>query len=658
MKEFWNHNKYFITTFIYSFVGIMIVEILFKKMAFNSIFDLELIQITLFTIVTALFMSLCLTFIPRKANRIIILVVTFMIATYAMVQLGFKAFQGNYMSLSMAGGEGGGRPGSMIGDFIQYLKPVFFTCYLSVIIIGVFMFFIEDKKINKSKFNYRQFIIGVSLLILTHISSLTVLKADAFQGKDQVLTNYELYKKTSFQEIALREFGALRFVYRDFIYMISPNEDNSLEDVIIIVPEEPTEPVIPDYERVIDDTKWDELIANENDETIKMLHNFYKNQSVTSKNEYTGMFKDKNLVLIMVEAFDMTAINPEITPTLYRLANEGWYFDNYYTPKYSCTTGESEFIGLTSIIPSATQCTPNAYKNNSYPTSIFSLFNKSDYYSTSYHNYTDKYYERKTLHKNMGSLKFYNRDDLTNIKPVWGWPSDELLMQESLPYFIDQDKFFSFIITSTMHFPYDSDSLVVRENWDRVKHLDKPDKIKRYMAKAIELDEALALLIKTLEEKGKLEDTVIAIFGDHHPLKMEYNYLNESSSIDRMKDFNIDRLPFIIYNSEVESKTISTVSSTFDILPTLANLFDLDYDPRYYVGTDIFSEEEKIVIFNNGSWITDKGMYKSTKGTFTATADDIPEGYSQKIGKIVKDWFNVSDQTLRKNYFKHRFEDD
>ena len=59
----------------------------------------------------------------------------------------------------------------------------------------------------------------------------------------------------------------------------------------------------------------------------------------------TGIFKDKNLILIMVEAFDMIAINEKLTPTLYKLSTEGLNFDNYYTPKYSCTIGESEFIG-------------------------------------------------------------------------------------------------------------------------------------------------------------------------------------------------------------------------------------------------------------------------------------------------------------------------
>lgn len=170
---------------------------------------------------------------------------------------------------------------------------------------------------------------------------------------------------------------------------------------------------------------------NETDSVIKNLHEYYMNQEITPKNDYTGLFKDKNLIMIMVESLDMSAINKDLTPTLYRLAHEGWYFDNYYAPKFSCTTGESEFIALTSIIPSNTVCTPYTYLNNNYSTSIFNLFNDSNYTSTSYHSVSDKYYPRKTLHKNMGSSYFYNADDL-DTEIANGWPSDYTLITTGL----------------------------------------------------------------------------------------------------------------------------------------------------------------------------------------------------------------------------------
>ena len=199
----------------------------------------------------------------------------------------------------------------------------------------------------------------------------------------------------------------------------------------------------------------------------------------------------------MVEALDLSAIDENLTPTLYRLTKEGWYFNNYYAPKYSCTTGESEFIALTSIIPSNATCTPFTYQNNDYPTSIFNLFNKAGYTSTSYHGWSDKYYPRTNLHKHMGST-FYNASKL-NINTNGGWSSDVETITKAYDIFSKNDKYFSFIITVSMHFSYDFDDSITRRNWNKVKNLDTGTSMKRYLAKAIEFDKALEQLLKNLE---------------------------------------------------------------------------------------------------------------------------------------------------------------
>lgn len=206
-----------------------------------------------------------------------------------------------------------------------------------------------------------------------------------------------------------------------------------------------------------------------------------------------------------------------------------------------------------------------------------------------------------------------------------------------------------------MHFPYDEDSYIVKKHWDKVKNLNYSDKIKRYYAKVIDFNEGLEYLLNSLEEKEILDDTVIVIFGDHHPLNMGVNNLNSLSSIDRTVDFNIDRMPFIIYNSKLESQKIFKTASTFDILPTVANLFDLEYDPRYYIGVDIFSNQDSTVIFTNGSWITDKAMYFSATGKYKKISDDIDDEYIQRINKQVNNKFYVSDLTLKKDYYRYRF---
>ncbi|MFA5604217.1 MAG: LTA synthase family protein [Bacilli bacterium] len=642
---------YFLKIFAILFVSLLYIEIVFRYIAFRSIYSIEFIRIILFTIVTSSIIALICSFFKEKLTKSIIFISTLFSGIYALAQLNFYNFMGNYMSFNAAG-DGLGRITEQIKSFLMYIKPIYYLCLLPTLLLIVLYIFAKDILVYE-KTNYKKNIKRLLIIVIIHILSLSTLYIDFFQNPNQIKENKILYRNPTLLELSLKQFGSNRFLVRDIIFIFNKKESN-----LIIIEEPDIEPpVVTDYTRHIDDTVWKELIKNETSTKIKNLHEFYINQPITPKNEMTGIFKDKNLIYIMIEAFDMIAINKELTPTLYKLYNEGISFDNYYAPKYSCTTGESEYIGLTSIIPSSTVCTPNSYKNNDYSTSIFKIFNDQTYHSTSYHNYSDKFYDRTVLHKNMGSIKFYNDDDL-DIKRIWGWPSDLNLMKEAVPHFIDEEKFFSFIITSTTHFPYDEDGHVgvVLDHWSKVKDLPYNVKIKRYMAKAIELDLSLQYLIEILEEKGILEDTVLVLFGDHHPLNMEYRYLNEASPINRLEDFNIDKLPFIIYNSGTEPQLISKTASTFDILPTIANLFDLDYDPRYYVGKDLFSEEETIVIFTTGSWITDKVMYYSGDGTYKKL-EEVDDDYISKINQKVNNYFSASQQTLDTNYFKYRFDE-
>ena len=643
--------KYFLKIFLYLFLSYFFIELTFKVITFKNILEWSTLRILIFNLSSSLLISFLLSFFKEKVVKIVILILVLFSGVYAITEMGFNNFMGNYMSFNAAG-DGAGRVGEYVIEFIKYIKLEYYLCLIPFIIILII--FIRKKDIlTYIKYDYKQRALLAIIVVFSYLLSYATLIIPFMQNSNQIKSNLKLYYEPTLIELSLRQFGTNRFLTRDLIYMVMPHNNNSS----IIIDEEKNnieqKPEKPNYIREIDDTKWQELMNNETNTNIKQLDEFYMSQNITSKNEYTGIFENKNLILIMVEAFDTIAINQDVAPTLYKMATEGFYFDNYYTPKYSCTTGESEYIGLTSIIPSSTVCTPNTYRNNTYTDTIFNLFNKKGYYSSSYHNWNDQFYSRTVLHQNMGSDKFYDVDAL-GIKIIQGWQSDYDLMTNSMPHFINQDKFFSFIITSSTHFPYDVDSTVVTRNWNKVKDLNYSTKIKRYLAKVAELDKGLEYLLSELQNQNKLDDTVIVLFGDHHPLKMGLGELNSASSFNRYEGFNEDRLPFIIYNSEIEDKTISTTASTFDILPTLANMFNLEYDPRLYVGKDIFSEDEKIVIFTNGSWATDKALYFSSTGKYETLQDGVDEEYINKINTKVSNWFTVSDLTLKTDYFKYR----
>lgn len=645
---------YFSKLLIPTFFCLLAIEFIFKGISFDF-FDISLVRIILFTFSSSLILSYIASFFKPLVAKIMISVFNFIIAIYSLIQLAFKEFMGNFMSFGMLQDGDVNRISGEVSTFIRSIELKNFLLFIPVILM-ILWFIFGKKFISYERINWKKKTLLGLFVILFYISSIFSLNIKKLDDPLQIKSTKELYFNPNLFDLSLKNLGSTRFLIRDIINLF--NDDGTVvdinhedEDIDEDIEDEPVV-IVPDYERHIDDTKWNEMIDKEKNSVIKNLHEFYQSRTITNKNEYTGLFKDKNLILIMVEAFDMSVIDKEITPTLYKLSKEGWYFDNYYAPKFSCTTGESEFIALTSIIPSNSVCTPHTYVNNDYKTSIFNLFNKSGYTSTSYHSWTDQYYPRTKLHKNMGST-FYNANKL-NINTSGAWPSDNEFIEKAYNVFSKNDKYFSFLITVTMHFSYDFDDVNVRRNWSKVKNVDASIPMRRYLAKAIELDKGLENLLNNLEEDGTLDDTVIVLFGDHHPYNLSFSELAKRSSVDRYKDLNEDLMPFIIYNNEMKPMTISKTASTFDILPTLANLFDLEYDPRYYTGTDVFSDEETIAIFPNGSWVTDKAVYFSSTGKYKSK-EEITDKYIKTINKQVSNWFTISQNTLNKDYFKHRF---
>ena len=149
---------------------------------------------------------------------------------------------------------------------------------------------------------------------------------------------------------------------------------------------------------------------------------------------------------------------------------------------------------------------------------------------------------------------------------------------------------------------------------DLYKDLDLRLDLKRYKSKLKILDNALGILLNGLEEKGILEDTVIVMFGDHYPYGLSTDTLNTVLDYDTNIDYEAERVPFVIYNSGIEHKVFSEYTSYINILPTILNLFGVEHDPRFYMGTDLLSEDyESMVVFADGSWKNEYAYYNASK---------------------------------------------
>lgn len=645
-------NKECCIRFVCSFFALLAIDFLFRIMTDASNEALVFIRIYLFDTALALLLVLISSFFSKKAGNLFISLILLIYAIYGIGQLGFEHFMGNYMSFKIALDSAKRVTGNVM-EFILAIRLQTYSLLLPVIIAAVLLFKNKETMIYTWK---KRFVLLLLLICVHGLSLLTMQLNAANQGLYGAL---QLYKEPEPVQMAIEAFGINRFMTRDILCAMTEKEE--AVEIIVEEPvssdEETEEKLETDYSRKIDDRKWIELMEAEENASIKAIDEYLLQRTITDKNEMTGLFEGKNLIYIMVEAFDYMAIDETLTPTLYSMQQQGISFNNYYTPKYSCTTAESEFISLVSLVPQSGLCTPNSYKDNLFTQSIFELFNRKGYTSTSYHNWNDQFYERKTYHINMGSEYFYDVDDL-NIKLIQGWQSDAEMVENALPYFTEEEPFFAFMITSSTHFPYDASSTLGDRYLSQISAIypDMPINIQRYHSKAMELDKAMELLLKGLEEKGILEDTVIVLFADHHPLKTESSQIIEwTTQLDRSVGLNIDRTPCFIYNSATEAMSVDTLASTYDLLPTIANLFNLDYDPRFYVGRDIFSAQEGLVIFNNGDWIVDEGIYTAGKNSFESfDGTTYSDEWIESINARVNNLFSISKSIYKTDYFKYR----
>ena len=249
----------------------------------------------------------------------------------------------------------------------------------------------------------------------------------------------------------------------------------------------------------------------------------------SSQNVYTGSFEGKNLILICAEAFSGFLIDPELTPTLYRLSTNGINFNDYYQQSIAGTTG-GEYQLLFGLIPTSGGSSIKEITQSGVHTNMGTLLNDKGYFGMAFHNSDYTFYDRHETHTKLGYSGGYmgvgnGLEDL--ISPVW--PASDLeLMQETLPMYIDKQPFNVYYMTVSGHSVYAfGNNAMARENkeaidaWCAKKNLSYTEPVRAYMAANLELEKAVDYLVKTLEEKGIADDTVICIAPDHFPYGLD-----------------------------------------------------------------------------------------------------------------------------------------
>lgn len=633
-------KKLKIHPFIYFFFTILYLEIISKIVITNHLFNLGLIYVLIYSLPFCLFFTLLSKSFFNKMNKIISIIITLVITIYFEVQYIFYnlfSIPFSFSTISLA---------NQALDFSNIIKDAILDHLLvfSLYLIPLIILIILNRKIDFSKYHKESIISLIFMLITSYIFTfLTLIPSQ--EKKD-------LYFKIDDQISIIDSFGMLTYTKIDLKRQIWGYDT----DLIIEAKPEEKEPTEIEY----GDNILDLNLSETNNNNINKINNYVTNSSPTNKNKYTGLFKDKNLIFILAEGFNEIAVDETRTPTLYKMVNNGFVFNNFYSPVFLSTTG-GEFQATTGLIPTQDILSTWKKKTPKISYALGNTFSQLGYRIHSYHNWTYTYYKRNITMKTLGFTNYLGCGNGLEDRMDCGWlPQDSKMIEVTTPDYLNKEgNFVTYYVTVSGHSPYNSGDNIARIHLDSVKDLTYSNSVKYYLAAQVELDKMLEELIKDLEESGELDNTVIALVGDHYPYTLSIDEMNEAATYEKDDTIEVNHSNFILWNNQIEEPiVIDKVGSQIDVLPTILNLFGIDYDSRLIVGKDILSDYEGLAIFSNRSWTSDYGSYDSSTKTFTLKEgkelkDETIEEYVKRINNRVANSFSISKLIIDNNYYEY-----
>ena len=641
-------KKYFIEIFITT-IFLFAIELSFRAVEGFAIFDWATFRIFLSSFFLSVFLVFLTSFAKKeKTRKIWNLIFLFVATVYAWIQAGFGNFLGVYISLGTS--NQAGAVVSYIKEFLVSYKVEYYFIFVPFLLYILYSFLPKKKDVFcfDEKVGIKARITSVFILVFIGGLYFSTLYIPFMQNPIQLVENKDVFFSPTNSSVAINQFGTTVYGLLDVKQQFFPVH------VIDEKFEKPTDD--ENNTRVFDDTLWEEVMSKETDPTYKTLDEYFLSRTISQPNEHTGYFEGMNVIVIMMESVNNIILHEEYYPNFAKILKNAWYWENNYSPRNACATGDNEFSGMTSLFALNYACTANVYPNNEYFTSIFNQFKNKGYTATSYHDLDSAYYARDVFHIAMGSERYYDGNSLGisfDSSNYLEWPSDVELMEKASAIFTQNTPFMAWITTVTPHQPYDGSSVYGDKYLSLFEDTDYSVPLKRYMSKLKVTDDALGVLLDELDQKGVLDNTVIVLYGDHYPYGLVDSDVAAAVSYDVNDFYEIERTPFVIYNKNLEPQVFSEKTSYMNILPTLANLFNLDYDPRFYLGEDLFSSDfSNRVVFADGSWEDGVARYDARSSTVTYFgSQEYSTSELQKINREINLKKQMSKLAITSDYF-------
>ena len=656
---------------IFFAISYFLMESVFRVAIYKTFFSVAFIYSTLFGVVAAFFFSfVCTLFKKKDVNYWVavgIMGVDFLI--FAVQLIYFRVFSQPMVTSSLAHPTAAFEYGNIVIKTIFANLPALILMALPLIFLLLF---------GRRFLNFKCAPLPIKAVLIACLIAayLLAIFAVGVSGKDSGSPR-TLYWRTNNPEMNMETFGVLTFFRLDTKRLVFGfTEKGDFEDPVEPDPSESgsSEPApssgevssssVIDYGVNAMDIDFSALAASTSNSTIKDMHEYFASLTPSSKNEMTGIFKDCNFIFITAESFSRYPnMYPQLFPTIHRMVTEGLEFTNYYVSGWSVSTTDGEYVQCTGLIPKNGVRSFKASAKNYMPFCMGNQFSKAGYPKPyAFHNHTHTFYQRDQSHPNMGyNYLAYGNGLEDKIRKTWP-ESDLEMMQVTLPYYVNENKFHAYYMTVSGHQLYTfTGNYMSKKHKDEVESLNLPETCKAYLAANLELEAALKYLVDELDKAGKLQNTVFVMSADHYP----YGLLTEDGGYDNFNaflghtvetQFELFKSNLILWKPGMEHREISDPVTALDIMPTISNMFGLEFDSRLFMGRDVFSDAEPIAIFNTRSWITDKCSYNAkTKEVISFTGEQISEDYVKRIQNIVSKKFKYSTLILEQDYYGKLF---
>ena len=658
-------------------------EIVFKSSTIKTGFGSNLFVILLFSVTFACILSLLSSLFSEKVNRIVKIVLLFLLMVpYGVEYFIYREYNIFYDINTITNGAGGA-----MTDFKDEIGRLVFSfngiSHLLLLAVPAALYWIFGKRLRADRqIRLKPFLVTAVTAAASFLIAVGIVRSGSMAGT---------YDKEYNFPYAVSDFGLLTGLRLD-IAKNTGEQELEFETVDMNNPEPEAKPAVtaPDPAEgtgttgMADQTETTvtttvtyglneldidfDALAKKDSGTWQNLDKYVASQTPSSKNQYTGLFAGKNLVLISAEAFTKECIREDLTPTLWRLYHKGIQMTDYHQPASAGTTG-GEFQNIFGLLPTkGGKSFPSFSQNDNVALTMAYQLNKQNYWGKAYHNNTYTFYSRNKTHNRLGyseGFMGYGNGMEKYVKKEW--PQSDLdMIAGTMEEYLDQEHFNVYYMSVSGHSGYAKNgNAMSRRNWDAVENLPYSEPVKAYLAANIELDKALEALVKALEEKGIADDTVICLSPDHFPYGLDDNasygsmqYLSELYGYNVMNTVQRDHNAAILWCGCLEKEApivIDSPTSSLDLLPTLSNLFGLEFDSRLMPGRDVLSDAEAIYFDSEYNWETDLGTYLNAEKKFYPkdSSTEVPEGYVDRMKKIVRNKMSYCQGVVSSNYIAH-----